>query len=66
MKKFIAVFAVLGLLAVASPALAWHWGEDITVTNDNDAYVGNYVNVVASTGGNDANGGTGSAAGNGG
>lgn len=39
---------------------------DITVTNNNGAYVKNDVDVLASTGGNDANGGDGSNAGNGG
>jgi len=70
-KKIITSSVLLPLLSVglyATPALAWHWnnGNDITVTNNNDAYVKNDVDVSASTGGNDANGGTGSAAGNGG
>src|SRR3989344_1582078 len=70
MKKITAVFAIVALLSFASPALA-HGGhyvssDDITVTNHNSASVRNTVNVSASTGGNDANGGTGSAAGNGG
>ena len=67
MKKFIAVFAILALVGVASPASASHWGEDITVTNTNDAYVKNDVDVTASTGSNDANGGyAGGGAGSGG
>src|SRR3989338_4796952 len=70
MKKITAVFAIVALLSFASPALAHggHYGssDDITVTNHNSASVRNTVNVSASTGGNDANGGTGSAAGNGG
>src|SRR3989344_783439 len=70
-KKIITSSVLLPLLSVglyATPALAWHWnnGNDITVTNNNDAYVKNDVDVSASTGCNDANGGTGSAAGNGG
>jgi len=68
MKKFIAVFAVVALLGLgfASPAFA---SDDlnIKVKNDNHAYVKNDVNVKASTGGNDANGGyAGGGAGNGG
>ena len=63
-KNIVRASAVVSALAVAlsaAPAFAthWNWGEDITVSNTNDAYVKNDVDVSASTGGNDANGGCG-------
>src|SRR3989338_1353598 len=58
MKRILALFAIVALLGVASPASAWHWSSsDITVGNTNSAYVKNSVDTTASTGGNDANGG---------
>src|SRR3989344_3671043 len=60
MKRILALFAIVALLGVASPASAWHWSSsDITVGNTNSAYVKNSVDTTASTGGNDANGGNG-------
>lgn len=67
-KKIITSSVLMPLLSVglyATPALA----DDvlnISVINNNDAYVTNYVDVTAKTGGNNADGGTGSAAGDGG
>ena len=48
--------AVLAFLASAAPAFASHL-DDIDIDIDSDAYVYNYVETVANTGSNDANGG---------
>jgi|GEM_PF-4921814 hypothetical protein len=57
-----AIVSALAMMLAAAPAFAGapmhHSSNDVTVTNFNSAYVKNDVEVSASTGGNDANGGS--------
>jgi len=57
MKKIATIVAVIALLAVAVPALAYHNNSDVTVTTTNNATVTNTVITGADTGSNIANGG---------
>ena len=56
MKKFIALVAIAAFVLTVTPALAYgrHSSSDITVENDNHAFVSNDVSVGAYTGGNQA------------
>src|SRR3989344_4836055 len=59
MKKIIAIATIAAFVLSASTASAWHWSSsDITVNNNNGAYVKNNVTTVADTGSNVAIGGS--------
>ena len=60
MKKIIAMATIAAFVLSASTASAFHWSSsdiNVNVSND-DTRVTNNVNTSASTGGNDANGGS--------
>jgi hypothetical protein len=58
MKKVIAIASVFALLASAGVASAFGSSTEVEAEVNNSATVKNYVDTTASTGGNDANGGS--------
>src|SRR3989344_5451554 len=60
MKKVIAIASIVAFALTSGTAFASHWSSsDVTVSNNNSAFVGNSVVTSSNTGANDADGGDG-------
>jgi len=58
MKKVIAIASIVAFALTSGTAFASHWSSsDVTVSNNNSAFVGNSVVTSSNTGANVANGG---------